>query len=414
MPDERVMIFGASTRAAAQSAVRAGLRPICADRFADEDLFELAEVLPLARYPHGLIEVSGLVGKHRSLTGSARAPIPWFYTGALENHPRLLKKLAAQQPLRGNPAEAVARVRDPFQVARALTDVGIRALQLCPTDHPPPADGRWLLKPRRSAGGRGIQVWDRSAEGPSAHRRREPIYFQERVVGEPYSGLYVATCAATLLVGVSRQLVGESRLSAGQFTYCGSIGPVDVDEPLQQQISACGMVIAARFGLRGLFGIDFVVDEDSVAWLTEVNPRYTASVEVFESALEIALLPDHLAACAAFDDAGRSRQIADNLRARLETARRSQSSRMCGKAVLYAPFTLRTPNLADVMRGPTFLPRARIADRPRPGTLVPARAPLCSLLIDNPEDLFESGAPLAAFEPALSTLEAHLRPEQDA
>ena len=47
-----------------------------------------------------------------------------MYTGALENHPGLLKKLAAQRPLYGNAADVVRRVRDPFAVARVLTEAG--------------------------------------------------------------------------------------------------------------------------------------------------------------------------------------------------------------------------------------------------------------------------------------------------
>jgi predicted ATP-grasp superfamily ATP-dependent carboligase len=401
---DRVMIFGASTRAAAQSAVRAGLAPVCADHFADEDLFDLAEVIPLSRYPHGLIEAAA---------GGPR--LPWMYTGALENHPRLLKRLAALRPLLGNAADVVARVRDPIKVARALTEEGIRTLQVWPQSEPPPRDGKWLLKPVRSAGGRGIRVWDDSGAPPS-ESRREPSYFQERAIGEPHSALYLATSAQTVLIGVSRQLIGESRLNASPFAYCGSIGPVDLGESLHRQIGHCGQVIGSKFGLRGLFGIDFVVEGGEVAWLTEVNPRYTASVEIFESALELPLLGYHVRACADFADAVRSRQIANELRARLEAARRSRGGRTCGKAILYAPFTFRAPKLSELMDLPAFTQnRARIADRPRPGTIVPARAPFCTILIDElkfpPKS---SGQRLPAFEVPLSAALARIEPSREA
>ena len=42
-------------------------------------------------------------------------------------------------------------------------------------------------------------------------------------------------------------------------------------------------------GLRGLVGLDFRLDGDNV-WLTEVNPRYTASVELLELATGRSLL----------------------------------------------------------------------------------------------------------------------------
>ena len=440
MSHEPLMIFGASTRAAAQSAVRANFRPFCADHFADEDLYEVAEVLPLSSYPQGLVAAAsddsdirrvgqGLLGRgpttsqnagtvgQRPPTADSADPtlgIPWMYTGALENHPRLLRKLAALRPLYGNPAEVVTRVRNPFAVARVSADAGLPALQHCGGNQPPPRDGRWLLKPHRSAGGRGIQVWDNSAPAPRADRR-DPCYFQQRVRGEPHSALYLATSAQTVLIGVSRQLIGETDLNAGPFAYCGSLGPIDLDESLERQIVRYGETIGSEFRLRGLFGIDFVVENDAVAWLTEVNPRYTASAEIFESALGIPLLADHVLASAEFDETGRSRQIADDLQARLQAACRTRAGRIWGKAVVYAPFTLRAPRLADLTSLTAYgNGGARIADRPRPGTVIPARAPLCTLLVDDLKwQLKSSGCSLAAFEPALSALLARLEPNAD-
>jgi predicted ATP-grasp superfamily ATP-dependent carboligase len=407
MPDDRLMILGASTRAAAQSAVRAGLRPICADHFADQDLYELAEVLPLSRYPHDLVAAA-----------ASGPPLPWMYTGALENHPRLLKKLAALRTLYGNPADVVTRVRDPFAVARVLTAAGLPALPVCPGSQPPPCDGHWMLKPLRSAGGRGIQTWDETHVAFPKDRRREPCYFQQRVAGEPYSALYLATSAETVLIGMSRQLIGESRLNAGPFAYCGSIGPLDLGACLEAQIVCFGQILGSEFALRGLFGVDFLIDRDSDAWLTEVNPRYTASVEVLESALGIALLGDHVTASAAFGDARRSRQIAEGLQARLTEARQSQGGRMSGKAVIYAPFTLRVPTLVELMHDPRFVARrARIADRPQPGSIVPGRSPVCTLLFDDLEDwcATEGGdSPLSLFEPALSALAAQFEANREA
>ena len=43
----RLLILGASTRAAAAIAVRAGFDPVCADRFGDEDLRRIAEVIAI-------------------------------------------------------------------------------------------------------------------------------------------------------------------------------------------------------------------------------------------------------------------------------------------------------------------------------------------------------------------------------
>ena len=54
---ESVLLIGASTRAAAHSARRAGWTPWCADLFADADLRPIATVrkVPLNDYPRGLL-----------------------------------------------------------------------------------------------------------------------------------------------------------------------------------------------------------------------------------------------------------------------------------------------------------------------------------------------------------------------
>src|ERR1051325_6805760 len=86
-----VIILGASTRAAAFSAARAGLSPWCVDLFADADLSRRFPVrkVPLADYPHALLAAL-----------NDAPPGPVIYTGGLENHPSLLERIA--RPLWGN------------------------------------------------------------------------------------------------------------------------------------------------------------------------------------------------------------------------------------------------------------------------------------------------------------------------
>ena len=53
---ERIAIVGASVRAAAASAVRAGFSVAAADLFADEDLREIADATRIRDYPDGLAD----------------------------------------------------------------------------------------------------------------------------------------------------------------------------------------------------------------------------------------------------------------------------------------------------------------------------------------------------------------------
>lgn len=341
--NEMVLILGASTRAAAQSAVRAGLRPVCADLFADQDLRAIAEVLPLERYPHDLP------------SAARRAPhCPWMYTGALENHPQTIEAISAERPLWGNQAEVIRGVRDPFLLSNAIEQAGLPTAGVRRAAERPTADGSWLLKPLRSAAGRGIAVWD--ANAANSPTLREPHYFQRRLAGRSISAVYVAFSGGTVFMGISEQLIVDS------FRYAGTIGPMSLAEEIEQQVRRTGEVVAGTFGLRGLFGCDFVVD-GARAWLVEVNPRYTASVEVYEHAYGAALVDLHRRACEETAD-----PAPGDFRARV----------VVGKSIVYAERDVRAPSLSELITADNAVPA--LADIPAPGTLIEIGHPICTVL----------------------------------
>ena len=132
---------------------------------------------------------------------------------------------------------------------------------------------------------------------------------------------------------MTRQLVGAAWLHARGFHYAGSIGPVPLDDAAMSRWRELGVVLARSFGLRGLFGVDAVM-RDGVPWPVEINPRYTASVEVLERAGDVALLELH-------------RDVFAGGRPRTPSALRRNE--VCGKAILYAraPLTFPAIDFAD-------------------------------------------------------------------
>jgi uncharacterized protein len=272
----RVIILGASARAAAFSALRAGWQPWCVDLFADADLQSRCPVERLrGRYPQGFVE---------ALEHAPHAP--FFYTGGLENWPDLVHQLSRRRPLWGNPAEVLRQVRRPETIYQLLSAAGLPVPRIA-SDRPEPGPVRWLSKPRRGAGGNGVRFIEETAP-PS--RKSGQVYFQEYIGGAPMAALYLAEGQQARLLGLTRQLVSEPWLHASPFHYCGSLGPVHPGARLRENLERIGNTLTAGCQLRGVFGVDGVL-RDGNFWPVEVNPRYTASVEVLEYALGAGLLP---------------------------------------------------------------------------------------------------------------------------
>ena len=248
-----VGVVGTSARAAVHSLARAGFSAWAVDQFNDRDLRRIAAcaVCPHDRYPDAIPELAAQL-----------PPGPFIYTGGLENHPHIVAELSRTRELWGNSPELLARVRDPFTLFPALAASGFAVPRLVPRGAPCPTEGRWLRKPLRSGGGIGIR-FARPGEAASPDH-----YFQEFVEGVPMSALY----GGTTLLGVTEQLIGEPWLHAAPFGYCGNIGPV-----------AARAIPLSEFALQGVWGIDFIVNGDAT-YPVEVNPRYTAGVEILEHA----------------------------------------------------------------------------------------------------------------------------------
>ncbi|HEX8200442.1 MAG TPA: ATP-grasp domain-containing protein, partial [Isosphaeraceae bacterium] len=267
-----VLILGASARAAAFSALRAGLTPACGDLYADRDLVAACAAWRVAAgaYPEGLAAVA-----------AAAPPGPWLYTGALENHPELVDRIAATRPLWGVGGSALRAVRDPGAVAEVLRRAALPGPAVRSSPAGLPRDGSWLVKPLASAGGRRIRPLTPDGGGSDPPLPSRPVYYQERIVGVDLAAIFLGASAGARLLGVTRQWIGRP---GAEFGYRGSLGPYPLSDLERARVAALGDALAAAFGLIGLFGVDLVL-RDGFPWPVEVNPRYTASVEVLERAL---------------------------------------------------------------------------------------------------------------------------------
>ena len=271
-----LLIVGITARAAGVSALRAGYRPLTIDAFADTDAASLfnARRVPL---------VTGLEPLFQAAIAAPAGP--WIYVAPFENHPEALDRITARRgPHSGTPSTALRTLRDPFALAALFHDHGCPCPELRTIPDGLPTDGSWLTKPIASGGGLGVQHFD-----PDRTPERPPVYYQRKLAGRPLSAAFRSAGPGHVeLVGLTEQLLGAP---GSPFAYLGSLGPLKRPDQTTTAILRLGAAVASA-GAIGPFGVDLILS-DGIPWPVEVNPRYTASMEVLErSASRSVLTPE--------------------------------------------------------------------------------------------------------------------------
>jgi uncharacterized protein len=364
-----ILLVAVSARMLAELARHEGHEVVALDRFGDLDLQRLCPSVSTLRDLGGRGGMAALV----DAADGIRAP-GVIYGAGLENRPDLVARLAAGRTLLGCSPQALRRVRDPALLGASLRSAGFAYPRtFSARSAPRRADRarRWLRKPLRGGGGRGVREWRGGA-------LQGGLIVQERIAGLPCSAAAVGDGRSAALLGVSEQLIGRRALGARGFTWCGNIVPPRLPARERQTLAAAARAICAHlgaaFGLRGLFGVDLVWDGER-AWVVEVNPRPTASLETIDAVHAVRSFAAHLEGCAgrlpaaaaAAEPAGASGGAAQPAG---PSAARAGAA---GKAVLFATEEVRAPDTRA-------WPARGIRDVPHPGEPVPAGRPVCTLV----------------------------------
>jgi predicted ATP-grasp superfamily ATP-dependent carboligase len=168
--------------------------------------------------------------------------------------------------------------------------------------------------------------------------------------------------------------VGVPWLHAGPFGYAGSIGPLPFNLATHEHWRRLGNVLAARFRLVGLFGVDAVM-RDGVPIPVEINPRYTASVEILERSFGVPFLNAHR-------DVFATRPSTPPDLGKKKGAGKNEARQIWGKAVVYARLPLRFPDEGPWMAAlqtPFDVDRVAFADIPAAGSSINAGEPILTV-----------------------------------
>jgi predicted ATP-grasp superfamily ATP-dependent carboligase len=309
------LLIGLSVRALAQAAARGGYAVCAVDAFADRDTTSACagRVTRLGVDAHYRIEPAALV----AAAGLAqRRFAPDGFAGIVagsgfDGRPELVAELAGLGPFSGCDAPVMRALREPRRWFALLDALDVPHP---PVRFEPHADKHcWLVKSASGSGGWHVQPWHASmklgADG----------YFQRRRRGRPASALFVADGRNVRVIGWQWQLLAASRELP--WRYGGVITANDLPAAVRERIATALAAIVGRVPLRGLAGLDFLVDGDKVEVL-ELNPRPTASISLYP---QHDLFGMHLAACAGA----------------MPTAALPAGATLRGEAVLYAPQRMR-------------------------------------------------------------------------
>jgi predicted ATP-grasp superfamily ATP-dependent carboligase len=367
----------------AESATRAGYAVTSLDAFGDLDQHPAVRALSLPRDFGMAFTARAVAGVAESIESDAVV-----YLSPFENHTSALAALAHGRLLWGNPPAVVRRARDP----NVLAELGEPWEAL--------GSDRWLLKPRASGGGHGVRWWNPGDAVPTGW------HVQRFVEGVPSSIVFVAAGGRAVPLAVTRQLIGDASFGASGFRYCGSVvipsagarvsgqgscrdcpeaviaseardrdprgrelvipnEARDRDRPgrgakLFDAAAALARAAARKLDLVGLNCIDFI-DRDDVAVPIEINPRWSASMELVERGHGLSTFAAHASACTTGE------------LPTIDITQPHATHNTVGKAILYARHDLVCGDTRAWLDDPT------VRDVPHPHEHIPAGRPVCTV-----------------------------------
>ncbi|MDF2601282.1 MAG: tetrahydromethanopterin transfer protein [Methylobacterium brachiatum] len=345
---EAILIAAQSGRALAEAARRAGLRPFVADLFGDSDTLALSEAYrPLPGRFGSRIAADATLAAIDDLAACAGSRLGIVLGSGFEDAPELVARIAARHRLIGTDADAVAALKDPFGFAALCDRFRIPHPAIATGPLPDPSD--WLLKRIGGSGGSHIRP---ATRGPAP----EGHYVQARAPGRPHALNFLADGRTMQVLAVTEQWCAPSPIRP--YRYGGALAGAAAEapplpEPLLQAVAAAVESLIAATGLRGLGSADFLADETGW-WLTEINPRPGATLDILDRR-STPLLAAHIeASLGAMPALGP--QPAD-----------AAAAQICYADREHAPV-------------PDCPWPDHVRDRPRPGTVVRRDAPLCTVL----------------------------------
>lgn len=347
---DALFVVGFSCRSLAQSARRQGFSPLVIDRCGDRDTREAAKLYSVWMPEEDLTEETidlFLIDRPSRLDLTSSFPRHCMLAGGTENQIDLIARLSRKFPDMMKP-EQYASMRSwknwrswsehsgmifprSWELGTILSDpIELKCLPIDSTD-----SHEYLIKRLDQAGGLGVSTWNPEEAPLASHMAlgaRNGI-IQERIDGQSVGVTFLSSAHGSLALGCTEAWPTQPH-PWGAFVYQGSVGPVSLQQEDWTLLEAFAKNVTIASQWRGLWQADFI-RKGSHWYLLEINPRWTASMEILEASTGMELVRLNCLAV--------SGQLASDEWQKL--LQNNQSSRMTpsrcfAKRVLYAPHSI--------------------------------------------------------------------------
>jgi len=227
----------------------------------------------------------------------------------LEDFPNILLSINDRVQFIGNNPSNISKVRHKVQFFQTLKRLGIPHPETELVEDLQGAKKKAkdigypiIIKPEKGFGGIGVRKVSDHKHLTSIFKRYFPIdqriLIQEFIPGKAVSASLISTGEKVLTLTVNEQLLGMSSLGQREgFGYCGNIVPLASSNELRERCRAVAERVISTYKLIGSNGVDFVVSDEGIPKVVEVNPRFQGTLECVERVLGINVVQAHLDAC---------------------------------------------------------------------------------------------------------------------
>lgn len=367
------LIIAQSARMLAQSIRRAAWQAIALDLFADLDTRLACRAWHQVPSRDGRFDSEALVERIQAVLAEDR-PQGWLYGSGFDSFSDLIDWLSRRCPLFGNRAEAARLCTTPQEFFPLLDRLAIPYPEIswaAPSDALTTdlssinerGESGWLVK-RGGEGGRGVSVYQGECSDG---------YYQRRLSGPVFTLVFLAGTGRVWWYGFNT-LYQTDYNARCPFLFAGAINRACLPAGVAEAVIEYAYRLTRALDLRGLNGLDFMLDGD-VPQVLELNPRPGAALGLWDTAWPLGLMEAQVRVC------------------RGEKVRGFMSVPVKGFRIVFARHEGWIP---PGWRWPPWC-----ADLTPPGTIVAAGAPVCSVTA--------SGGSVARVEAQLEVREAWVR-----